>query len=566
MPLACDPLQGVGCDKTTGTAEACDACLDGSWGATCGETCSTPASCTPDADVTCAQGTGAALTCSACEPNSWGAACDTSCAMPPTCDDSEDVVCDQITGDTESCGACDAGSWGAACDTSCALPSGCAGDATVTCDQVTGEASACTVCLPGAHGATCERLWSVSVSPEPAFTTTALSCAAAPIDPSDPGIAFTYAWEVEGASAGSGATLSSDAFERDDTVTCTATPAGGTPNTATVVIANTPPVLTSVTVSPDPAFTTSDLACSASVTDADGDMVSLSYAWTVDGTAAGADAPTLSSSAFAKDQTVRCTVTPTDGTDTGAALSSDLLISNTPPTAPATELTIDPPSAGVDDLGCFVSSPSSDADGDALTYEVEWLEDGAVVASETLTPPTLSATPIPASQLDAGVTWTCRVRAWDGEAFSGSVEVSTTVTSPAPSSGTTALCDLNWRSPENGICGVPGDEDTSYFMDFDAGEKVPPFDGSADLSKGHVDCCSWNVWNGAQQVLTTSARSSFSSVVCGPADGRSYTSNPISYFDPNNNVVCLRTASGAYVKYIGNQSCCGNISITWERF
>jgi len=131
--------------------------------------------------------------------------------------------------------------------------------------------------------------------------------------------------------------------------------------------------------------------------------------------------------------------------------------------------------------------------------------------------------------------------------------------------GIVTLCDQGWSSPDNGICGVVGDEATSYFMDFDALVKVLPGDPAADLSKGHVDCCAWNVWNGATQVDTGVPTAEFGTVSCGASDGRAYSVAAIQHYQPFSTVACLRTAAGSYVKYKGNQDCCGNISLTWRR-
>jgi hypothetical protein len=130
---------------------------------------------------------------------------------------------------------------------------------------------------------------------------------------------------------------------------------------------------------------------------------------------------------------------------------------------------------------------------------------------------------------------------------------------------TVMLCDESWGVPwhPGDICGIVGDEMTSYWFDFDNGAKVPPSDLSADLSKGHSDCCSWTVWNGARQVDTGVSTSVWDTVTCSATDGRTYTTNPISYLQPFYTVVCLRTASGTYVKYKGQDDCCGDIIIDW---
>lgn len=122
------------------------------------------------------------------------------------------------------------------------------------------------------------------------------------------------------------------------------------------------------------------------------------------------------------------------------------------------------------------------------------------------------------------------------------------------------LCDEGWGGEE---CGIPSDTSASYWFDFDTATKVPANSALADLSKGHSDCCNWNVWNGATQVDTGITIGDFDSVICGDSDGRTYTGDGVDYFQPNSTVICLRTASGLYFKYRGEDSCCGQITIDY---
>ena len=144
------------------------------------------------------------------------------------------------------------------------------------------------------------------------------------------------------------------------------------------------------------------------------------------------------------------------------------------------------------------------------------------------------------------------------------------------------LCDQNWVAfiqtqpfyiplfPQGEICGVPGDQNTSYWFDFDTGSKVPADSTVADLSKGYNTAGSeintrWTVWNNATHVATSSVPSAFDSVVCSAADGRAYVTSPFSYAVPRNNVVCLRTGVGAYFKYVAVGGDYGAITIRYER-
>jgi hypothetical protein len=149
-------------------------------------------------------------------------------------------------------------------------------------------------------------------------------------------------------------------------------------------------------------------------------------------------------------------------------------------------------------------------------------------------------------------------------------EVTTEVTGPRVSalSGNVTLCDLGRTGT---TCGTSSDPSMAYFMDFDSGGKVQPTAPAADLSKGHGSgggstCCDWYAKNGAALVNTGVPVAQFSTVTCGPGDGRNYATTTIPYGAPNTSVICLRTAEGAYVKYTGRTNCCADIVIDWQRF
>ena len=91
--------------------------------------------------------------------------------------------------------------------------------------------------------------------------------------------------------------------------------------------------------------------------------------------------PTLSSSWFDRGDGVSCTVTPTDGTDDGEAVTSEsIIISNTAPAFSSVSVTPSSPSS-TDTLTCSYSG-FSDADGDADASTYSWTVAGAEVVLE----------------------------------------------------------------------------------------------------------------------------------------------------------------------------------------
>lgn len=207
---------------------------------------------------------------------------------------------------------------------------------------------------------------------------------------SDP-ITFRYRWTVDGATAGSAPTLTSTSFDRDQVVVCEVTPADGsddgTPvSTPSVTISNTAPVIASVTLSPASPKTTDTLTATTVASDADGDTITLTHEWYVDGSlVSGATGPTLSSSEFVKGQEIYVIVTPADDADTGTAVTSAAVEAvNTLPTL--SSVAISPSTAfEATTLSC-VPSGFSDPDGDSPVYAYRWTVDGTTAGTgSTLT-------------------------------------------------------------------------------------------------------------------------------------------------------------------------------------
>ena len=227
----------------------------------------------------------------------------------------------------------------------------------------------------------------VSLTPTPAFTNTTLTCSASMSDADGDAVVPSYLWAVNDALVSTGSSLPSSAFFRGDSVRCTVTPFDGSdqgePLSAETVIANSPPVVFGVAIQPSAPNSSDTLTCSASATDVDGDSVSLSYVWTIDGTTAGTGS-TLPASALSRDQSVRCTVTPFDGIDSGAAGNAEVIIRNSPPVV--TSVSIAPaPATSNDTLIC--TATVLDPDDDPVTLSYVWTVDGETVGSSSTLPP-----------------------------------------------------------------------------------------------------------------------------------------------------------------------------------
>jgi formylglycine-generating enzyme required for sulfatase activity len=183
-----------------------------------------------------------------------------------------------------------------------------------------------------------------------------------------------------------------------------------------------PPESLEVAVTPETPVDDDDLSCVVvtEAVDPNGDAVTYTFAWTVDGEDAGLDLATLPAGVTSPGQTWTCTVTPSDGTLTGTPASATVTIQreNAAPSAPAVAIT---PEAPNDDnaLTCAVVGESVDPDGDAVTYAFAWTVDGVDAG--------VSGASVDPSRTSEGETWTCSVTASDGTAVSGAGSASVSI-------------------------------------------------------------------------------------------------------------------------------------------
>ena len=147
-------------------------------------------------------------------------------------------------------------------------------------------------------------------------------------------VSVVLEWSVDGevVATGDDPVLDPSLFARDQAVSVTATPldesglAGPSVVSESVVVVNTPPDGLRLDVSPAaPRPGEADMRCviSTLAEDIDGDEVSYTFAWTLDGapydgvTSTEHEGDTVPRSATAANQRWSCAVTPSDGTDDG---------------------------------------------------------------------------------------------------------------------------------------------------------------------------------------------------------------------------------------------------------
>ena len=177
-------------------------------------------------------------------------------------------------------------------------------------------------------------------------------------------------WFVDGVLAANGTSMI--APNTSSEVFCQATPDDGIVigvplNSSSIVIGNTPPVISLVILTPQNAVFGDTLTCSYSYSDADGQDDSSIINWQVNGqsyaTASAIAAP-------AGGSNVSCSVTAFDGESVGNTESTaNITITNTAPVMVGVSFSPNPAYYG-DVISCMATA--NDADSEQLTYDYQW--------------------------------------------------------------------------------------------------------------------------------------------------------------------------------------------------
>jgi hypothetical protein len=258
---------------------------------------------------------------------------------------------------------------------------------------------------------------------EPTTTDDLVAGIGAPsLDPDGDAITYTWAWFRDGVASGASTTerLPASATAKGEEWTAQLTPndgiTDGPAGRASVVILNTAPEVTALSFTPAAPLTDDLLTAASSTYDEDGDSVSVSYQWSVDGAVAGTGSTLAGASAFAKAQEIILGAVPNDGEEDGAgAWTASVTVGNTPPDSVAVSVLPASPAAGVDDLVCMVSA--TDADGDPLTWTITWTVDGVPYGGAETT--VEGGDTVSAEDLMEGEEWACSATVTDGEDTAG---------------------------------------------------------------------------------------------------------------------------------------------------
>jgi cyclophilin family peptidyl-prolyl cis-trans isomerase len=299
---------------------------------------------------------------------------------------------------------------------------------------------------------------SVSISPlapVPADTMTANVTGIGDAD-GDP-VTLTYVWTKIAAAdssvetitrdpklIGVGTTTDSDTLDLSefptppqpgDIIRVTVTPNDGeddgTPSQSTTVV-NRPPVVELVELSSAAPNNVDTLTATAMTSDADGQTVTLSYVWKVNGvvvageTTQNLDLSTIVGLTTGDEITVE--VTPNDGKVDGLTVSASVTIANSAPVISSVTLNPNPPTS-TDTLTATITVSDDDMDDLTLTYV--WKVNGGVVQTTSGTTSTTDELALSSLvTLSDGDVITVEVTAHDGKIASQTVTASTMIDNP----------------------------------------------------------------------------------------------------------------------------------------
>jgi hypothetical protein len=172
---------------------------------------------------------------------------------------------------------------------------------------------------------------SASMSPTSVDESTTVRCSAGGYsDPDGDAAATTYAWYADGAPIAATRDVTGASFAKHQSLWCEATAhdgrdPGNTLAATPITVSNSAPTAAVVQLSPQGYASDGDtLSCDLATasTDADGDAVTYTYAWTADGVSFSWTSGSLPASRTTVGTSYECSVTPFDGEAYGATTAS----------------------------------------------------------------------------------------------------------------------------------------------------------------------------------------------------------------------------------------------------
>ena len=229
----------------------------------------------------------------------------------------------------------------------------------------------------------------ISIIPTPTFTTDELNVnIATPATDADGGsISYSYAWYKNNTlqSGLTNASVPAAETTKGESWMVQVTASDGITNgpsaQAATIIQNSPPTLSSVTITPNTnVYTSTVLTCSANASDPD-ETVTPSYTWTINGNGSGNTASLdLSATVATPNDIVQCTASVTDSDGESATASVSVTVENQLPSVDTIDLI--PILAYTNDI-ITANITTADADGQTVTATYEWHVIDAATGNDT---------------------------------------------------------------------------------------------------------------------------------------------------------------------------------------
>ena len=228
-----------------------------------------------------------------------------------------------------------------------------------------------------------------------------LICTAIAEDAQDGILDISYEWlNQSGVSLSTEETLSvtADNTNPDDVITCQVQAQDSVGetifDTTSISVQNTVPVIDSLDITPTEVFSdTVGISCvPGPSSDADEDVVSISYAWAIDGVVLEDTTEDLIIT-FETDRVIECTATPHDGREAGSAYTASVTVSNHEPIITSVSITPQEDIFVGETLTC--SATATDTDGHSLSTTYRWVDVNGTLLSTDSTLSLTSATTYP---------------------------------------------------------------------------------------------------------------------------------------------------------------------------
>jgi len=205
-------------------------------------------------------------------------------------------------------------------------------------------------------------------------------------DPEREAVSFQYRWYVDNVplAGQTNATLPSELLRRGRSVFVEIIPTDGANKgqpyrTKSVVVGNTSPKVTAVSLLPQIARTGDKIEAQVEASDLDHDRIDLTYKWYRNETMIKeGEEPFLNTTGFASRDRIAVEVTAHDPSASGTSVKSEpLVLGNSAPKIVST-----PPTAASEDRFDYLVK-ATDHDGDQLTYQLEAAPPGMTISAET---------------------------------------------------------------------------------------------------------------------------------------------------------------------------------------